>query len=156
MALARVGHAVPHIPQWVVLTRVSASQPLAALMSQSAKPGSQVKPQAPAAQVDIALALAGHALPQVPQCARVVRVSTSQPLAALMSQLPKPSEHEATEHAPTLHTGEPLLIVQLIPQPPQLPVLVRMSTQPPPQQVCPARQPRMASQPGTHWLPMQR
>jgi hypothetical protein len=67
VALARAGQAFPHIPQCEVFVRVSVSQPLDALPSQSAKPGLQVKPHLPALHVVAALARAGQVLPHIPQ-----------------------------------------------------------------------------------------
>ena len=93
---------------------------------------------------------AGHALPHAPQWASDARVSTSQPLATARSQSPKPSVHVPTAHAPTAHADSALAAAHTVPQPPQFPTLVRMSTHPPPQHVCPATHPRVASQPGTH------
>ncbi len=66
--------------------RVSASQPLAALPSQSPKSGLHVATaHAPAVQVAVALARE-QALLQRPQWAVDVRVSASQPLAVIPSQ----------------------------------------------------------------------
>jgi hypothetical protein len=79
----------PQAPQFAALLRVSASQPLAGLLSQSAKPGSQAKPQRPSAQVGRAFAGAEQAMPHMPQLVSSVRRSASQPLARSPSQLPK-------------------------------------------------------------------
>ena len=67
--LGRAGHVAPQAPQWVTLDVVFVSQPLVALLSQLPKPAPQVKPQVPEPQVVVALARAGHALPQRPQFA---------------------------------------------------------------------------------------
>jgi hypothetical protein len=76
VALARVGHTLPQVPQFVGLVAVAASQPLAALRSQSVKPGLQAPaPQTPAVHVAVALAGTGQALPQVPQLERLVAVT---------------------------------------------------------------------------------
>ena len=53
----------------------------------------------------------------------VVSSATSQPLAALPSQLPKPAEHD-TEHAPRLHEAVPFVPLQAVPHAPQFPALV--------------------------------
>ena len=66
------GQRLPQRPQWAVLARVSVSQPLAALMSQSAKPASHATAQRPAAQVAVWLAATPHATPHAPQFARSV------------------------------------------------------------------------------------
>ncbi len=85
VALAR-SHRRLHAPQWVALARVSTSQPSLGSPLQSAKPAVQVCSQRPAAQLAVLLGRAVHAVPQVPQCCRLVRVSVSQPLAAMRSQ----------------------------------------------------------------------
>ena len=81
-------HALPQRPQWGELVASAISQPLASVTSQSPKPAAQVKPQAPIAQVAAVLGRVWHAIPHPPQWATVTRVSTSQPLAAMASQLP--------------------------------------------------------------------
>jgi hypothetical protein len=63
--------------------------------------------------------------------------------------------HDPTAHAPAAQRAAPLEAVQPAPHAPQLPVLVRVSTQPPAQHVSPAEHPWLASQPGTHAAPMQ-
>ncbi len=90
-ALAAAAHGLAHAPQWAALARVSTSQPFIGLMSQSAKPGSQVSPQRPAAQAGDDPGALGHCIPQPPQCAAVARVSTSQPLPIVPSQSAKPA-----------------------------------------------------------------
>ena len=87
---AGAGHTVPQDAQFVVLLRRSVSQPLAALPSQSPKFAAHVAtPQAPRAQVPVALGGA-QVRPQPPQCAVLVRRSTSQPLLESPSQSAKP------------------------------------------------------------------
>jgi hypothetical protein len=130
--------ARPHPPQWVLLVRVSTSQPLAGFMSQSAKPALQAKPQAPAAQVGVALARAGQALLQAPQCAVDVRVSTSQPFMALPSQLAKPMEHPVLPHTPAMHVAlAPVGTGHTRPHEPQWAVLSWVFTHAPLQHDCP-------------------
>lgn len=58
--------------------------------------------QVPAEHTEEALASV-QARPHRPQFARLVRMSTSQPSAALPLQLPKPGAHEATVQAPSAH-----------------------------------------------------
>jgi hypothetical protein len=62
-----VAQAFPHMPQCAFEALSSTSHPLAALPSQSAKPRTQVYPQAPTAQVGVALGGVGHSSPQRPQ-----------------------------------------------------------------------------------------
>ncbi len=85
-----------------------------------------------------------------------VVVSVSQPLPALMSQLPKPGMHDTTAQAPALHPGTPLAAVQVVPHAPQLATLLAVSMHPPLQHERPIGQPRAALHPGTQVLPMQR
>ena len=91
-------HRVPHRPQLPGEPR-SASHPLPGFPSQSAKPALQVKPQVPIAHVGVAFAGVAHARAHIPQCATVVRVSTSHPLLASPSQSANPVLH-VNPHAP--------------------------------------------------------
>jgi hypothetical protein len=91
-------HARPQPPQWATAPLVSTSQPLAAAPSQSAKPALQVKPHAPAAQVGVALARAGHTVEQAPQLVALVARLTQRP-----PQLVSPAAHTSV-HAPMEHT----------------------------------------------------
>jgi len=80
-------HARLHMPQWVSDVRVSTSQPLVAMPSQSAKPALQApSTHPPAAQVAAALGKL-HARPHMPQWVVLVRVSASQPLEMVRSPL---------------------------------------------------------------------
>jgi hypothetical protein len=74
-----------------VLVRVSVSQPLVGLSSQLPNPAVQAAtPHCPIAQT--AVALGGlQVRPHAPQCAVLVRVSTSQPLPGSLSQSAKPA-----------------------------------------------------------------
>jgi hypothetical protein len=156
-------HALVHVPHAEAVPLRSVSQPLAAILSQSAKPASQVKPQALMAQVAVAWARAGQALSQAPQLAtsfsvraqmsdarqNVVPVGqlethspseqrvpsaqarpqapqlvfvlscASQPLAAIMSQSPKPVSQVAVAQRPSMHAGVPRAVTQARPQAPQ-------------------------------------
>jgi hypothetical protein len=76
---------VAHEPQWVSSTWVFTSQPSAAIMLQSAKPALHMPTaQRPIAHAAVALATR-HAKLHPPQLFASVRMSTSQPLAALPS-----------------------------------------------------------------------
>ena len=78
--------AVPQAPQLVVVFR-AVSQPLGSLPSQLPEPELQeLIAQLPVEQVAVALARL-HAVPQAPQLVVVFR-EVSQPLLALLSQLP--------------------------------------------------------------------
>jgi hypothetical protein len=58
---------------------------------QSAKPTLQVNPQVPPAQVAVAFARTGQAIPQPLQCSGSVSSEISQPLPAAPSQSSKPA-----------------------------------------------------------------
>jgi hypothetical protein len=137
-------HVRPHIPQFAALVRVSTSQPLPGLPSQSAKPALHAPiAHAPAAQVAAALAKL-HARPHVPQWAALVRVSASQPLAALPSQLAKPVAHAVIAQAPAVHAPVPLAGLQARPHAPQWVVVSRVASQP--LAALPSQSPRPAAQ----------
>ena len=97
--LAASGHVRPQAPQLAALVRVSVSQPLTALPSQSANPSAQVVWHRLITHAAVAFGPAVHAVPQAPQLAAFARVSVSQPLAALRSQSAKPASH-TSPHAP--------------------------------------------------------
>jgi hypothetical protein len=90
-------HDVAHVPQWSVSVLRFASQPFAAMPSQSAYPAAHaVYPQPPLVHViPVALSTwAEHTVEQPPQWVRSVLRFVSQPFAALLSQLPQPELHE--------------------------------------------------------------
>jgi hypothetical protein len=126
--------ARPHIPQWSLAVRVSVSQPLAALPSQSPKPALHATAQRPDAHEGVPLA-ALHALPHAPQWAAAVERSVSQPLAGFMSQSPKPALH-VTAQRPATHADVPLgRAPQAFPQAPQCAESVFGSTHAPSQRI---------------------
>jgi hypothetical protein len=89
------------------------------LPSQSAHPESQVIPQRAPMHVGELWAGAGQTIPQRPQLFTDVAVSTSQPLATLLSQLAKPGLQVILQVDPT-HAGEALVAPgQLVMHPPQ-------------------------------------
>lgn len=106
-ALGGVAHRTPHPPHREGSLRRSTSQPFSASPSQSAKPVAQALPHTPAAQVGVALARIGHALLHAPQCATLVAVAVSQPLAVIPSQSSKPAP-QASPQAPAVHAGDAL------------------------------------------------
>ena len=63
---------------------------------------------------------APHFAPQAPQLFPSVFSFTSQPLAALPSQSPKPVVHVATAQLPAVHEAVALVRLQTVAQPPQL------------------------------------
>jgi len=133
-----------HMPQWVRLVRVSTSQPLAGLPSQSAKPALQAPiAQVPAAQMAAALGKL-HARPHMPQWAALVRVSASQPLAALPSQLAKFAAQAVRVQAPAVHAPVPLAGAQARPHAPQFAMVSRVVSQP--LAALPSQLPRPAAQ----------
>jgi hypothetical protein len=130
-------HVTPQVPQAaVVLSWVSQSPP----GLQSPQPASQpVITQVPVAQ-DSPPWAKEQATPQLPQSVSV-RMSRSQPLDALLSQLRQPASHVGTQ-APPVHALLPCELVQALPQLAQL-VLVPSGSQVPslPQSSKPALQP---------------
>jgi hypothetical protein len=61
-----------------------------------------------------------HARPHIPQCAALVLVLVSQPLAALPSQLPKPRVQAPTPQVPAAQVGIATFVrLQTVPHPPQ-------------------------------------
>ena len=60
-----------------------------------------------------------HALPHAPQFV-VVLSGVSQPLATLLSQLPKPASHTRSSMRPGCTRGVPLVLLHALPQAPQL------------------------------------
>jgi hypothetical protein len=138
------GQTVPHAPQLFASVCVLTSQPLAALMSQSAKPMLQLAiPHTPMAHAPVALAGA-QPIPQPPQCVRLVCVSVSQPFIEFESQSPRPLLHIPTVHTPITHAPVAPAGAQFVPHPPQLAVSVCVLTQviiaPIPQRTCGAMQ----------------
>ena len=130
--LGRGAHARPQPPQWATVLVVLTSQPLAAFMSQLAKPVLHVPtPQVPIAHAAVPLAGVAQALPQAPQWASVLARVVSQPLAALLSQLPRPAAHIVTAHVPLLHAFVPPGSVQRVPHALQLFTSVRVLTSQP-------------------------
>lgn len=100
---AVAGHARSQAPHVAGAAR-SVSQPLDALPSQFANPALHETPHDPAAHVARPLAGAAHARSHAPQCARVTRVSTSQPLFASPSQSAKPGL-QVKPQLPAAHVG---------------------------------------------------
>src|SRR5579864_5149337 len=93
-------HSAPQPPQLLGSTPMLVSQPSTAAPLQSAQPALQAATvQLPAAPAGTALGRL-HAAPQPPQFAASVRMSCSQPLAALPSQSAKPALQLAITHAP--------------------------------------------------------
>lgn len=117
-AFARA-QSTPHAPQWLFALRVSTSQPFRCTRSQSPKPTTHDEnPHAPATHVGAAL-LGAHVALHAPQWLSDVRVSTSQPLAAIRSQSAKPGLHAPTVQIPPTQRPVPLAAVQRDPQAPQ-------------------------------------
>jgi hypothetical protein len=111
------GHVLPHMPQLLTLSS-AVSQPLARELSQSPNPVLQLGTQLDARQLVVPFALLQGA-PHAPQWAVLVASATSQPLAGLLSQLPKPPLQPPTAHALPVQRGVPLAVLQRLPQKPQ-------------------------------------
>ncbi len=93
---------VPHAPQLLASVASVASQPLVALESQLPKPDSQASEHIPMAQRAVALAPVAQRVPHAPQLVTSVAIASSQPLALLPSQLPKPAAQPSV-HVPDVH-----------------------------------------------------
>ncbi len=112
-------HALPQRPQCEGLVASGASQPFAGSLSQSPKPMLQAPiAHRPITQAAVALARV-HARPHIPHCPAVLRRSTSQPLAGLLSQSPKPAEHIAITQRPAEQAAVALGSTQALPHIPQ-------------------------------------
>jgi len=114
--------ALPQAPQWAALVRVSTSQPLLGLPSQSPKFVAQTAPHTPAAQKVVALGPEGHTVPQAPQWSGSLAT-----LAQVPAQLRSPV-WQLTPHWPAEHT---VPLGQTVPQAPQLVLLVLVLTSQP-------------------------
>lgn len=114
-------HTLPQEPQLPVLVWVFTSQPFATLPSQFAKPALQVMPHALPEQNAVPF-VPLHALPQLPQWLAVFVVFTSQPFAALPSQLPNPALQVMPQFPPP-QVAVPFVELHTLPQEPQLLVL---------------------------------
>ena len=79
-------HAVPQVPQWLVVVFRSVSQPLFGLPSQSPHPAAHVGEQLPPEQLVVPCAFV-HWTPHAPQLFTLVERFVSQPLTLLPSQL---------------------------------------------------------------------
>jgi hypothetical protein len=133
VAFARVGQTLPQAPQLLTSVLVFVSQPFVAFPSQSAKGAMQTKPQVPPLQVVVAFARVGQTVPQAPQLVTSVFVFVSQPLAARLSQLPKPELHVSITQRPLAQCAAATLgsAVQSVAQVPQCSALVcRFVSQP--------------------------
>jgi hypothetical protein len=105
-------HALPQRPQLPAATRVSTSQPSAAIPLQSAKPARHAKPHVPDAQSADAFARVAHAVPHAPQLVTSVAVVThdgphnvsvtAQPAAQPLAPHTAVAPEHVTPHAPQL------------------------------------------------------
>jgi hypothetical protein len=86
-------------------------------------------PQTPPTQFGVAPPGDGHCTPQALQWFTLVLVLVSQPLLIKPSQLPKPALQVMLQ-VPAEQAAVPLLLLQALPQPPQLAVLFRFTSQP--------------------------
>jgi hypothetical protein len=119
-------HTFPHVPQLLVVV-VMVSQPGA--LVQSPKPEVQTMLQVPTSHSGVPLTLL-HTVPQVPQWLVLVFVLVSQPLAWLLSQLPRPGTQDATWQVAELQAQFAYRPVHCVPQVPQLLVVARLVSQP--------------------------
>ena len=92
------------MPQFAGLLAVLVSQPSAATMLQSAKPAAHDAITHAPITHDEVVWVDEQAVEQLEQWFTSVRVSVSQPFAALPSQSPNPVSHR-TPHVPVSHVG---------------------------------------------------
>jgi hypothetical protein len=130
VALGRL-QVVPHRPQLVtVLVRFTSQQSTYWLL-QLPKPALQVATaQMLELQAGVPLATE-QTVPQAPQAVTVEVVLVSQPLSALLSQLPNPDRQLLRLQLPPPQLSLALGSTQSVPQLPQLLMFVRMSTSQP-------------------------
>ncbi len=119
-------HTLPHVPQLLVVV-VSVSHPAADV--QSPKPVTQTMSQVPTSQMAVPLTLL-HTVPHAPQWLVFVLVLVSQPLAWLLSQLPRPGRHDATWQVAELQAQFAFRPVHWVPHAPQLLVVERLVSHP--------------------------
>lgn len=125
-------HCLPHTPQFWSSDCTLASQPVAAVLSQSPKPAEQLAiVHAPAMQDSLAFRRS-HTAPQAPQLFTFVCRSTSQPSVLFELQSANPALHAPAPHTPVLHSATaPAGAGQLLAQLPQLlGSLLRVDSQP--------------------------
>jgi len=91
VAFARGAQGVQAAPQLATLALLTQAP------SQRCAPASHVTSHAPIAQRATPPAGAAQAMPHAPQCAALVLVSTSQPLAGLPSQSAKPASQRSAQ-----------------------------------------------------------
>jgi len=91
------GQMFPQAPQLAESLVTLSSQPVAALPSQSPKPGSQAKEHWPVEQTGEELATARQGWAQAPQFATLSLKDCSQPLAGSASQSPKSGAHAQSQ-----------------------------------------------------------
>ena len=83
------------------------------------QPSQGPTPHAPVAQTAlVACGGVAQAFPHAPQCAGAVLRLVSQPLLALLSQLPQPGS-QAAKHRPVSHVGVAWLVLHAFPHAPQ-------------------------------------
>jgi hypothetical protein len=134
--LGPAGQTLPHAPQFRTLDEIAVSQPFNGSPSQLPKPPLHASEHVPPTHRAVPFAPPGHATPQRPQCAGFIVSAVSQPLASIVSQLPKPRLHVEPQ-ALAVQVGLALgRAGQVIPQPPQLAGSVAGVTQLAPQSIC--------------------
>jgi hypothetical protein len=130
-------HTVPQPPQLLAEVRVSTSQPLAGLLSQSAKPGSHTAEHEEPVQVLVWCGPAAQRRPHEPQFIGSVAGADSQPLAGSWSQSACIASHVVVQR-PEAQTALPPAVLHGLPQRPQFIELLAVSTHEPPHAVCPS------------------
>jgi hypothetical protein len=111
-------HALPQVPQWVVLVPVFVSHPLVTLLSQLPQPALHAMVQAPPEHDGVPLVVEQET-PQPPQLVTLALVLVSHPLAGLLSQLPQPVLQAPRVQTPVEHDSAAFGRSHSTPHPPQ-------------------------------------
>ena len=131
--ISLAAQTLPHWPQLFLSVFVLISQPFASFISQLANPALHVpRLHTLALHCAAPLAYAGHALPQPLQCATLVVMLVSQPLATAPSQLSKLALQLAIPQLLAAHPATPLATAgHAFPHVPQFPTFVAVSVSQP-------------------------
>ena len=121
--------AAAQAPQLCTSPPVNVSQPSPAPTLQLEKPLLHAMLQIPALQLGVPFAVL-HAFGQEPQCSKLLPRVTSQPFAALPSQLPKPFA-QLIPHTLAVQVAVPFVVLQTLPHAPQLVGLVAVDVSQP-------------------------
>ena len=118
---------MPQAPQLLKLDNKLTSQPSVLFALQFANPELHTIEQTPAVQTEVELGRVGQTTPHEPQLVVVARLVVSHPFEVFPSQSAKPGLQLTRVQLPLTHAVVALGAVQILPQAPQLFVLVLIS-----------------------------